>query len=339
MADNASLTMLQCAVVKCKNVAQASNGTATAIGGGVFLTGTGQSTFEDCLFAANICEVVLNNSTGYANGGGIYSRQDNTRFIGCRMYSNYPDDADVLEHSSFESCYSEEGISGQGYYLNNSVACGNDADGAHIGFGNLFDCSETGTTGACCSGEIGCAVMTHRDCFSYSEHPRFAGPGTDCSNSDCESTDPPGACCIDGNCGFILQSECLRLKGEWQDAFLTCETIECEPPPAAGACCLGSTCLFVTETACSVAGGIWNGESSNCDTTECKPLLGACCVAGACTQISLDDCANLGGTYFGDLTACEDIECPGTCLGDLNGDGDVSVDDILILISGYGPCP
>ena len=37
--------------------------------------------------------------------------------------------------------------------------------------------------------------------------------------------------------------------------------------------------------------------------------------------------------------ACTDYDCPVSCPGDLNGDGIVQVDDLLLLIGSWGAYP
>ena len=77
---------------------------------------------------------------------------------------------------------------------------------------------------------------------------------------------------------------------------------------------------------------------SGCDSAACAAWTGGCCLNGACSQLPLDSCAELAGTCFGDNEPCNEIDCPGTYLGDLNGDNEVGADDILLMISVYGPC-
>ena len=211
--------------------------------------------------------------------------------------------------------------------------------GGFIGSGNLFseDCESEGPiNGACCL-QTSCVQTDLYSCIL--SNGVFKGVESECSEVDCSNEGNLGACCIGGSCSPTNEYTCVSLGGEWAGEYTTCDDVVCTPPPAIAACCVSDNCLTTLESVCDLLGGTWQGDTSDCKSAACDPWIGACCVAGACTQISLEDCANLGGTYFGDLTACEDIECPGTCLGDLSGDGDVDVDDILILLSGYGPCP
>ena len=67
--------------------------------------------------------------------------------------------------------------------------------------------------------------------------------------------------------------------------------------------------------------------------------FGACCYNGGCVLTTNDFCFEAGGSYAGDGTLCEEVDCPTTCPGDIDGDGQVGVIDILIVIDRWGFCP
>ncbi|MDP7071219.1 MAG: hypothetical protein QF561_07735 [Phycisphaerales bacterium] len=66
---------------------------------------------------------------------------------------------------------------------------------------------------------------------------------------------------------------------------------------------------------------------------------GACCSNGDCVAATLNDCAAFGGTYHGDGSACADVDCAAACPSDIDGSGDVAVDDLLQVIGDWGLCP
>jgi len=66
---------------------------------------------------------------------------------------------------------------------------------------------------------------------------------------------------------------------------------------------------------------------------------GACCSNGICAIADGAICVTLGGEFQGIGVFCEDANCPEDCPGDTNGDGFVGTDDILTVISDWGPCP
>ncbi len=65
---------------------------------------------------------------------------------------------------------------------------------------------------------------------------------------------------------------------------------------------------------------------------------GACCTNGTCVSSTASLCAYFGGVYQGDDTDCSDADCT-SCMGDVDHDGAVTVDDLLTVISQFGPCP
>jgi hypothetical protein len=61
-------------------------------------------------------------------------------------------------------------------------------------------------------------------------------------------------------------------------------------------------------------------------------VIGACCVAGICIPVHEVTCMSASGKYQGDNTPCTDncIPCP-----DIDGDGEVGVDEILVVIAAW----
>ncbi|MDP7008176.1 MAG: lectin-like protein [Phycisphaerales bacterium] len=74
-------------------------------------------------------------------------------------------------------------------------------------------------------------------------------------------------------------------------------------------------------------------------TTMPGETFGACCVAGECATVNSSGCAGLGGDWGGSDSSCLDLACDIPCPSDLNGDGAVEVDDLLVLIAAWGSCP
>jgi hypothetical protein len=74
-----------------------------------------------------------------------------------------------------------------------------------------------------------------------------------------------------------------------------------------------------------------------------EPPAGACCLPDCnCAVLSLADCINAGGVWAGPGTDCSDNDGDGiadlcfTCVGDLNCDGIVDLNDLARLLSSYG---
>ena len=130
------------------------------------------------------------------------------------------------------------------------------------------------------------------------------------------------------------------IGGVWVDLDGNQFTETC--PVYEGACCTNGGCVLVLEDECSSFLGNWLGAGSSCE--DCPPIIepedtGACCVDGACAVLTDDQCFELSGIYAGDEVSCEEADCPGFCPGDINGDGQIGIVDLLTIIDGWGFCP
>ena len=89
--------------------------------------------------------------------------------------------------------------------------------------------------------------------------------------------------------------------------------------------------------------GAWY-EGQTCGEADCM-VLGSCCMEMGdgsieCLDIVQEDCMASGGKWTGWMH-CDEVSCE-TCPADVNGDGTVSVDDLLAVISAYNStcsCP
>ncbi|MBC8201425.1 MAG: hypothetical protein H8E86_05200 [Planctomycetes bacterium] len=71
----------------------------------------------------------------------------------------------------------------------------------------------------------------------------------------------------------------------------------------------------------------------------CPDPTGACCFDIDCSDMTQDNCLALGGEYNGDGSFCNGNPppcAPEPCEGDVDGDGDVDVSDILTVIGNWG---
>tara|TARA_B100001121_G_scaffold286942_1_gene283855 strand:- start:535 stop:1896 length:1362 start_codon:yes stop_codon:yes gene_type:complete len=91
----------------------------------------------------------------------------------------------------------------------------------------------------------------------------------------------------------------------------------------------GDTCVIG-------AAGVDPGGAAYVYRTATPPSDGACCVCTGCSILTEEQCADLGGQYLPGLP-CD--ECPPPCLGDVNGDGQVNVADLLTVIANWNNCP
>jgi hypothetical protein len=87
----------------------------------------------------------------------------------------------------------------------------------------------------------------------------------------------------------------------------------------------GDTCVIGTNATNSYTGSAYL-YGSNATT-------GACCVSSGCFDGTDNQCSAAGGTWT-EAGSCDD--CTPTCDGDINADGVVNIDDLLLLISYFG---
>ena len=112
--------------------------------------------------------------------------------------------------------------------------------------------------------------------------------------------------------------------------------------PVSGACCLINSCQLMGQADCETAGGMWLPGQLECLENTCDVAYGACCTNDTCVMEFLDagDCLIYGGTWLGPGSNCDQCEKTGEgCAGDLDGDGDVDVLDLLAIIDAWGDCP
>lgn len=101
-------------------------------------------------------------------------------------------------------------------------------------------------------------------------------------------------------------------------------------------CCLPGSCLVLPTSTCADAGGI--SLTGDCNQEDC-PNEGACCIDGDCVFTTLETCFDLGGNYAGFGTDCASTICESNCEGDISGNGDVGLTDLIAVLSNWGPCP
>ena len=93
-------------------------------------------------------------------------------------------------------------------------------------------------------------------------------------------------------------------------------------------------------------GQILNGELTDCDGNGVPDIceleefkMGACCIAGTCVLTTASSCFDAQGAFAGNDIGCADANCPTSCPGDIDGDGQVGIVDILVVIDRWGFCP
>jgi hypothetical protein len=95
-------------------------------------------------------------------------------------------------------------------------------------------------------------------------------------------------------------------------------------------------CHVLSQDHCAAEGGDWQGAGTLCEDTTCGGGEGACCINGGCLMLTPDECDSVHGQWS--EGSCGNTECAPWCEGDVDGDGMVGVNDILVLLANWGPC-
>ena len=85
--------------------------------------------------------------------------------------------------------------------------------------------------------------------------------------------------------------------------------------------------------------GDYTNSGGNTFFDDCG--IGACCTHNqlTCVEAPETQCLQFGLEFLGEGTTCENASCATSCPGDINGDGNVDVTDLMILIAYWGTCP
>ncbi len=216
-----------------------------------------------------------------------------------------------------------------------------DQDGTFQGEGvSCDDVTCPQPDGACCiaASEV-CVDATLQECNALGG--TWAGAETDCATYVCF---PSGACCLpDGSClDQASPDECSAQGGVFQGDGVLCADVECPEPE--GACCLDNgNCVVFTASDCQLVGGTWAGPDTDCSDADENGTADACEAAIACPGdmdcsglVDFDDIAGLIKALEGQ--AAYDAAYP-NCRwlnGDVNGDENVTFDDIAPFIDLFG---
>ncbi|MCH2136781.1 MAG: hypothetical protein MK101_09395 [Phycisphaerales bacterium] len=143
----------------------------------------------------------------------------------------------------------------------------------------------------------------------------------------------PGACCIDVDCVIMTGNECGGVGGLFF-AEISCSQIDCSDPDNTGACCLDGECYQLASADCDAFAGTFFSVGTPCSEIDCADPVGACCNLQDCYPATPNWCEVSGGEWQGEGVVCGDIQCG--CEGDVTGDGLADVNDVLALITEWG---
>ena len=65
---------------------------------------------------------------------------------------------------------------------------------------------------------------------------------------------------------------------------------------------------------------------------------GACCLGDSCVMTSAEDCGAAGGIFVADAD-CTSAACAVPCPFDVTGDAQIGFEDLVAILSAWGPCP
>ena len=209
--------------------------------------------------------------------------------------------------------------------------------------GELSMCENEGSY---CRDDLGACCVEYEICYDLISQDECSSMGGEFFGIDSTcNEDAPwciilfGACCFGEYCLELVEEDECELSGGtfWYgpcDEFT--DVPECVASPR-GACCVNDiNCeTDVTELECDQMNGLYYGD----DSTECHPtcavnVYGACCLDDGCSYMPDFLCLVSEGTFLpGEY--CSPDPCQ-TCDGDLNGDGNINVNDLLALLAAFG---
>ena len=164
----------------------------------------------------------------------------------------------------------------------------------------------------------------------------FGCDGGDC---DCDGGDDLGACCVGTECHELTEKHCVSEGGKWFGTGSSCNDVDCdggggdcptgEIPDCNGNCAPKS---WVGDGICDDGAYEWKGNPIyfNCDDFGCD---GGDCDCD-CPDINGD--GEVGVDEILAVIAAWDTD---DADADVNDDGIVDTNDILAVLSAWGPCP
>ncbi|MHC5026856.1 MAG: hypothetical protein ACYTGR_08885 [Planctomycetota bacterium] len=170
-----------------------------------------------------------------------------------------------------------------------------------------------------------------------------------CSN--CGGSGAGGCCNANGDpaCGdtSCCAAVCLELPSccetMWDEACAELAADLCGQCALTACCFPTDVCEDMTGFDCLFAGGSPVPQQT-CSEVECGGGFtpGACCLPdGACQQVfDISICLTTGGEFQGLGSQCADVECPTPteCVGDVDGDNVVDVQDLVLVLTNWGEC-
>jgi parallel beta-helix repeat protein/predicted outer membrane repeat protein len=319
-------------------------GNTASDGGGIYNNGGSNPTLTNCSFTSNMAD----KGGGMYNSGGSKPTLENCAFTGnsadygSGMYTT--SSSPMLENCTFENNTADYYSSGMHNDYNSSPTVINCTFTGNSGRG-MYNSTNSNPTVTNCT----FTGNSTRGMHNYESGPTL----TDCTfenntgggiynewNNKYNNVTVLINCTFTGNTALYGGG----MYNVWSNSTLTNCTFTGNTASDGGGIysSYGSTTLTDTTVCDNQVGqiyGEWNDYGGNTVANVCS-LKGTCCTNDICLDSEEEvDCIHFGGEWLGAGTACEDNPCPTSCPGDINGDGQVNVNDLVILIAYWGVCP
>jgi hypothetical protein len=218
-----------------------------------------------------------------------------------------------------------------------------------------------------------CFIGTETTCEAFSG--LYLGDDSECPPppddlGSCTVTSGDTTACFEAT-----EGECAKAGGEFGGIGVPCNPFDPPPPPIVGACTLDSPaggiggCFHIPGELCEALGGSYAGDDTTCEKPaqgpsvpytgsgylellsgglvfipsdpawRSEPLL----VIGSTAPHGAGDCVRVTGDLYFDcsteaaVSGCLTLESVIACVaGDLDGDGDIDLGDLGILLGAFG---
>ena len=265
-------------------------------------SGDTSPTVQNCFFSQNI-------ATG--GGGAIFSRRSSSKILECIFkWNSSPEASGGAIYAMYKSSIE---VLGSTFYANTSYYYGGAIYGTNNSEITILNCDFSLNSVQ----QYGGAIHLHIDAIV-----------DQCSFiANSSATRTGGAIAVSASGPVAIQECVFSLNTSFWDGAAIAALSGAHPTYYNSTFCDNSPSNFYT-TGSGTVDDLGLNEFSGCP--------GSCCVQTGCSVLTPDQCAELGGTF---LTSTSCLGCPTICAGDINTDGKVDVEDLLIMIAAWGVCP
>jgi predicted outer membrane repeat protein len=258
-------------------------------------------TVQHCFFSQNVAT---------SAGGALFSRASSSKILECKFLGNSTVGGGGAIYTMYNSSMEVLGCT---FYSNTAYYSGGAIYGANNSEITILNCVFVSNSVQ----QYGGAIYLHIDAIV-----------NQCSFVANYSATRAGGAIAVGASGPVAIQECVfSLNTSFWDGAAIAALSGAHPTYYNSTFCDNSPSDFYTTG---------DGTVDDLGLNEFSGCPGSCCVQTGCSVLTPDQCAELGGTF---LTTTSCLGCPTICYGDLDGDGEVKVADLLLLIAAWGVCP